>query len=430
MRISSSQYFTMNVQAMDDQQSTLATMYQQIATGNKLQSAGDNPIGAAQAVQLTAQSATLAQYGANQASATTSLGLEDSTMGSVVTTMQQIQTLVTSAGNGSLTDTNRANIATQIQTLRTQLLGLANTTDSSGNSIFSGFQGNATTFTNNTPPAVGVSYGGDNGQRVVQITSSRSVPVSDTGPAVFQSVSPTESTPVATQTAGNTGTGTLGPVSVTDPTNAGNADTYQIVFSTAVPAPTTGSPLQYQVLDMSQMNPAATPPALGLPVGSPTQYVPGNAITFAGESVTISGTPAPTDSFTVAPANSTAPGATDIFATLDNLVAALNQPTTTPAEAAASTNALATATTKIENNYNNMLGVQTSVGGREQEVTATQTSMQTTSTQNANSLADLTSVDMASAISQYELTSTALQGAQQAFASIEKMSLFQYISGS
>jgi flagellar hook-associated protein 3 FlgL len=36
MRISSSQYFTMNVQAMDDQQATLATMYQQIATGNKL----------------------------------------------------------------------------------------------------------------------------------------------------------------------------------------------------------------------------------------------------------------------------------------------------------------------------------------------------------------------------------------------------------
>jgi flagellar hook-associated protein 3 FlgL len=158
--------------------------------------------------------------------------------------------------------------------------------------------------------------------------------------------------------------------------------------------------------------------------------VPGTPITFAGESVTISGTPANNDSFSVSPANTGNVADTDIFATLDNLVAALNQPTTTPAEAAASTNALATATTKIENNYNNMLGVQTSVGGREQEVTATQTSMQTTSTQNANSLADLTSVDMASAISQYELTSTALQGAQQAFASIEKMSLFQYISGS
>ncbi|MGA7817311.1 flagellar hook-associated protein FlgL [Caballeronia sp.] len=429
MRISSSQYFTMNVQAMDDQQSTLATMYQQIATGNKLQTAGDNPIGAAQAVQLTAQSATLAQYATNQASATTSLGLEDSTMKGVVSTIQAIQTAVTSAGDGSLSDANRADIATQIQTLRNQLLGLANTTDSSGNSIFSGFQGNATTFTNNTPPAVGVTYGGDNGQRVVQITDSRSIPVGDTGTAVFQSVSPTESTPVATATAGNTGTGILGPVSVTDPTNPGNADTYSITFSTAVPAPPTGSPLQYQVLDMSQMN-TATPPAPGLPVGGPTQYVPGNAISFAGESVTISGTPANNDTFTVAPANATTPGATDIFATLDNLVAALNQPTTTPAEAAASTNALSTAATKIENNYNNMLAVQTSVGGREQEVNATQTSMQTTSTQNANSLADLTSVDMASAISQYELTSTALQGAQQAFASIEKMSLFQYISGS
>jgi flagellar hook-associated protein 3 FlgL len=54
--------------------------------------------------------------------------------------------------------------------------------------------------------------------------------------------------------------------------------------------------------------------------------------------------------------------------------------------------------------------------------------MQTTSTQTASSLQDLTSINLVSSISQYELTQNALQGAQQAFASIQKMSLFQYIS--
>jgi flagellar hook-associated protein 3 FlgL len=78
--------------------------------------------------------------------------------------------------------------------------------------------------------------------------------------------------------------------------------------------------------------------------------------------------------------------------------------------------------------YNNVLTTQASVGGREQEVTATQTAMQTSSTQTASSLQDLTSIDLVSSISQYELTQNALQGAQQAFASIQKMSLFQYIS--
>jgi flagellar hook-associated protein 3 FlgL len=67
------------------------------------------------------------------------------------------------------------------------------------------------------------------------------------------------------------------------------------------------------------------------------------------------------------------------------------------------------------------------VGGREQEVTTTQTAMQTTSTQTANNLADLISVNLPSAISQYEMTQNSLQAAQQAFAQIQKMSLFNYL---
>ena len=73
--------------------------------------------------------------------------------------------------------------------------------------------------------------------------------------------------------------------------------------------------------------------------------------------------------------------------------------------------------------------MQATVGGREQEVTATRSSMQTTVTQTASDLANLTSIDLVSAISQYELTQNALQGAQMAFAQIQKMSLFDYLSG-
>jgi flagellar hook-associated protein 3 FlgL len=53
--------------------------------------------------------------------------------------------------------------------------------------------------------------------------------------------------------------------------------------------------------------------------------------------------------------------------------------------------------------------------------------MQTTSTQTANNLADLISVNLPSAISQYEMTQNSLQAAQQAFAQIQKMSLFNYL---
>ena len=131
----------------------------------------------------------------------------------------------------------------------------------------------------------------------------------------------------------------------------------------------------------------------------------------------------------VAPANTGKAADTDIFSTLDSLISALKQPTSgNPAAQATLQNALTTGGTKVNNMYNNVLTTQASVGGREQEVTATQTAMQTTSTQTASSLQDLTSINLVSSISQYELTQNALQGAQQAFASIQKMSLFQYIS--
>lgn len=410
MRISSSQYFTLNVQSMNDQQATLANMYQQIASGNKLQTASDNPLGAAQAVQMTAQAATLAQYTTNQSAALTSLQQEDSTLGSVTSVMQSIQTLVNRAGDGTLNDTDRASIAQEISGYRNQLSSLANTTDSSGNFIFGGFQTGKSPFTDNTTGS-GATYVGDNGNRVVQISDTRTISTGDTGASVFQGTSAAESDAVPAGATTNTGTGTIGAVSTTDPHNSGNSSTYAITFSSAT---------TYSITTTSATG-VVTP-------GTATAYTAGQPITVGGQSVAISGAPAAGDKFTVTPANTGNSSDTDIFTTLDNLVTALQQPAPAGASAATLTNALATAGTKINNTYNNVLTVQASVGGREQEVKATQATTATASTQTASSLADLTSVDLASAISQYELTQTALQGAQQAFASIQKMSLFQYLS--
>lgn len=136
MRISSSQYFNLNVASMSDQQSTLASMYQQISSGKRILTASDDPLGAAQAVQLTLKSGALAQYATNQTTALSSLQQEDSTLSGVSDVLQSIKTQITHAGDGSLTDSDRSAIANAMQGLRDQLFGLANTTDSSGNYIF------------------------------------------------------------------------------------------------------------------------------------------------------------------------------------------------------------------------------------------------------------------------------------------------------
>ena len=423
MRISSSQYFTMNVETMDNQQASLANMYAQISSGKALQTAADNPLGAAQAVALTSQAANLAQYSTNQSSALTSLQQEDSTLSSVTNVMQSIQSLVVNAGNGTLNDTDRSALATQLQGYRSTLMTLANTTDANGNYIFAGFQGGSKPFSDNAS-GVGATYDGGPGQRQVQISDTRTINVADPGSAIFQSVSSNESSPVSSGSAANTGSGTIGPVSVSDSSDPANSLIYTITFGTT----TTGTPpASVSSYSITSTDPSTTPPTVTAPT-TPTPYTAGSNITVGSQTVAISGTPASGDTFTVAPANTGTISDTDIFTTLDSLVNALKQPADSASAQATLQNALTTAGSKISNTYNNVLTTQTAVGGREQEVTATQTAMQTTSTQTANNLSDLVSVNLPSAISQYEMTQNSLQAAQQAFAQIQKMSLFNYLS--
>ena len=423
MRISSSQYFTMNVETMNNQQASLANMYSQISSGKALQTAADNPLGAAQAVALTAQAANLAQYSTNQSSALTSLQQEDSTLTSVTNVMQSIQSLVVNAGNGTLNDTDRSALATQLQGYRSTLMTLANTTDANGNYIFAGFQGGSKPFSDNAS-GVGATYDGGPGQRQVQISDTRTINVADAGSAIFQSVSSNESSPVSSGSAANTGSGTISPVSVSDSSDPANSLIYSITFGTT----TSGTPpTTVSSYSVTSTDPSTTPPTVTAPT-TPTPYTAGGNITLGSQTVAISGTPASGDTFTVAPANTGNTSDTDIFTTLDSLVNALKQPADSTAAQATLQNALTTAGAKIGNTYNNVLTTQTAVGGREQEVTATQTSMQTTSTQTANNLADLVSVNLPTAISQYEMTQNSLQAAQQAFAQIQKMSLFNYLS--
>jgi flagellar hook-associated protein 3 FlgL len=133
MRISTSQYYNTNVQTMDNQQSQLVQLQQELSSGNALSTPADNPLGAAQAVTLSMQSATLAQYTTTQNSALSSLQLEYTTLSSATNVMQSITSLLVQAGDGSLSDSNRSAIATELQGDRNQLLTLANTTDGAGN---------------------------------------------------------------------------------------------------------------------------------------------------------------------------------------------------------------------------------------------------------------------------------------------------------
>ncbi|RQR28684.1 flagellar hook-associated protein 3 [Burkholderia sp. Bp9143] len=410
MRISTAQFYQMNVAQMSDQQAQLSQLYQQISSGVSLTTPADNPLGAAQAVQLSMTSATLSQYSANQNVALSSLQKEDQALTSVNNLLNSMHTVIIQAGDGSLTDSDRSALATQLQGYRNQLLTLANTTDGAGNYLFAGFQSTTAPFTD--AAGGGVVYSGDSGARQVQIADTRSVAQGDSGTSVFLSVPMLGSQPVPAAGAGNTGTATIGAVSITNPSAASNAHSFTIAFGGTAAAPT------YTVTD-NVIGPSSQT--------APQPYSDGAAIALGnGLTVPVSGTPASGDTFTVTPAPQ---AGTDVFAALDTMIAALKVPVgNSTAAAAALANTMTTGTTKLNNTMTNILTVQASVGGREQEIQAMQAVNQTNTVQISSNLADLTSTNMVSTISQFLQMQNALSGAQKAYAQLQNLSLFQYIN--
>jgi len=289
MRIASSTIFDIGTSGVQSQLSELATLQEQISSGKSLNEPSDNPLAAAQAVIDQQGSDANVQYATNQTTATSSLQLEDSTLTSMSTVIASVQTLLNKAGDPSLTDQERSVLASQISGAQQQLISLGNTTDADGNYLFGGFQGTSAPFTvaaNGT-----VTYSGDEGQQLAQVSAGQSIAVSDPGSAIFQSVPAGSSPGITYAAAANTGTATYSAVSVTNSADPTNADTYELTFSVANGATT------YTVLDTST--------GTLLNSGNVQNYTAGTAISLGGQSVTLSGVPANNDQFFIRPAQST-----------------------------------------------------------------------------------------------------------------------------
>ena len=303
MRISTAEFTAQAILAIDNQSSALQKTQNQLSSGLAVQTAADNPVAASQIVQLSQQQTQLTQYGSNLQSAQTRLTLEESSLSTASTNLQSIRDLAVQAGNATLNDSNRAQIATQIQTQIQALLGTANTKDSNGEYLFAGYAAHTQPFA--TDSSGNVSYQGDAGNRLIQISANQSVADSDTGAAAFMNVAAGNGTFTTAASAANTGSGIIDSGSVVDSTQW-LPDNYTVSFT---------SPTTYQVTDNTT----------GATVVANGTYNSGTAIQFAGVQMSVTGAPAAGDSFTVGPA-----GNQSVFATLTQLATALSQPRTRP----------------------------------------------------------------------------------------------------
>jgi len=405
MRISTQSFYEQSQTAIGAQQSSLLRVQQQMGAMTKILAPSDDPLGATRALAASQSIALNSQYATSRGQATQTLSLEENSLQSVTTILQNIKGLLVQAGNGTMADADRASIATTLQSSIDQLQGLANTDDGNGQFLFAGFKSGSAPFVRQADGSI--LYAGDQGQRLMQVDVSRQMAGTDDGRSIFQTVQGGAGY-VSASPVGNTGSGVFGPVSVVDLADPNYGKDFVISFPTAT---------TYQV-------DTATVPSV--PVVPATAFTTGSPVQFGGLQISITGAPAAGDSFSVTTAKN---AGTDVFAAIGDVIAALRAPVDNagPAAQAKLLNALSTGNRKITNAHDNVLTVRASVGTRLQELDALETTGDSRALYDKSYLSDLQDLDYASAISEFYQRQTALQASQQTFVRIQQISLFNYL---
>jgi flagellar hook-associated protein 3 FlgL len=157
----------------------------QISSGVRLTGLGDDPVAAAQNVQFSAEITTDSTFTQTAATTTARMQVVDSTLGSVVDQINQAISVATAGNNGTNNASDRSAVATELTSIRDEILGLANTTYS-GKYLFSGSQNSSPPFqldTSTTPASV--VYSGDNVVNYVTTPGGQSIATNLPGQQIF-----------------------------------------------------------------------------------------------------------------------------------------------------------------------------------------------------------------------------------------------------
>ena len=343
MRISTSQIYSSGINGMQSNQSSLLKLQNQLSSGKRILTPADDPVAASQVLMLSQSMGVEEQYQVNQRSATGLLGLVDNKLSSLTDVLNRVRDNIVKAGNGTLKDSDRQSIADDVESNLNEILALANSDNGIGDYLFSGYQGGTLPFAADTtqavvPPATAapIAYFGDDGSRLVQVSSSRQMPVTVSGRDVFMTVKNEKGTFVAAAggniavthaSIGAGSTAVADPIAVTDRTKWASA------LADAKANPTTsGVPAQidfaddgvggftYTLTDSLGNTTAARPYTSGVPIPLVSGSSP--AVDF-GASVVITGVPvvatlpAVSDQFMLAPSVNQGSATSDAGAIVD-----------------------------------------------------------------------------------------------------------------
>ena len=398
MRISTANSFDTGIDTLTRRQAEMNALQDQITTGKRINKASDDPAGAARAERAMASiGRTETSQRAVQASSVLMTQTE-SNLGDAGDLLQRARELMVSAGNASYSDSDRAGIAGELQSLRDQLLAIANQSDGAGTYLFGGQGATQKPFVD-TPS--GVQYVNATGTTVTE--NGTALPLTTDGQATWLQAR-TGNGVFVTSAAAGVLNATIDNGSVSDPSALTGA-AYTLQFSVA------GSTTTYAVLKN------------GLPTAvTAAPYVSGQAITVDGMTVSVSGTPASGDQFQIAPSTPTL----GVFGVLDQAVAALKTPGRTGSQVA-QTNA--DALRDIDSVLGNLQTARSAAGAVLNRIDSETNRLDSQKLASTTERSNAEDVDMVHAISDFQSKQNSYDAALKSYASVQRLSLFQYVSG-
>jgi flagellar hook-associated protein 3 FlgL len=397
MRISTSHIFNQNLSAMLTQQTEMGRTQLQVSTGKKILNPSDDPAGSVQILNLQREISLTDQYQANADKAENKLSIEEGTLKSATDLVQRIRELAVQGLNDSNTQNDRTALAEEISQLNEQLLTLANTRDSNGDYIFSGFSNDIQPYS-----TVGAIYAGDSGQRNMQVGPGVLIATNDAGNEIFESQH--VQTTVTDNNVGPASSGVLNIVSV-------GAD-----HSISLPVD----------VDFSTGPDTLTVTMGGTPYAV-TPYVAGQQVSLKqldsslpDFTISMDGTLANGDSYQM---NTQTTPSKSIFSTINDFATALSSNAVSANDSPNDGDFL----TNISAGLEKLVNAQSEIGSRLNAVEQQREVSSGISFAVEKTLSQLKDLDYATAISKLSLQTLGLQAAQQSFSRVQNLSLFNFL---
>lgn len=404
MRIATAHSFDTTINHLAKRQADLSSLQESLATGKRVRKASDDPVAATLAEtaknKLARNEADLRALKASR----TSLEQVESGLGESSDLIQQVRELFVTAGNGAFTDSEREDVARQLEGLRERLIAVANRADTNGRTLFGGLGGSSTPFVDTyTASGATVVFQGQRGQAAAGNTS---LPSTLDGDAIWMRVPQGNGTFTVSLGAGNTGSvrTDMGEVSNL---SAVTGDAYQIAFADV------GGQMQYSITNTTT----------GLPVAGQTgmPYQSGQTIAFDGLSLTLKDGPAAGDTVDINPVS--AP--TDLFKVVQNAIDALR--VTGTGANAQRTQALTQSLTELDSAHDRVLLARGRAGEWLNRADSLDSLLGDRSAALKIEKSSLEDLDLIQGISDFQTQQTALDAAIKAYAQVQKLSLFSAI---